>query len=412
MKNIVVLGSGFGGVYTLKYLRKYLGRNKNVIVTLISRDSFFLFTPLLHEVATGNILPNNAIEPIRGVLRRYFDEFYLADVKSVSFKDKKVVTSNGEIKYDTLVMALGAGSNFYGVKGAEKNCFVLKTVEDALRLKSHILTRFEIASKCDNKKEVEQLLQFVVIGGGPTGVELTAEISDLIHNTFKKFFDESLVSKASIYLVHKMDKLVPNFSEYFSENSLKVLTKKHKVNVLLGVGANEIGEDFVELDNGEKLLSDTVIWSAGVYANSVKSDLNFETDNMGAITVNEFSHLENDESVFVVGDMASFIDPSGKPLASTAQVATRQAKLVAHNISAQYFGKRLKPFEYKHSGTLLSLGSWRALAEIGPIRFKGAFAWWLWRTIYLSKLISFRKRIKVAIDWTVGIFSTRDISEY
>jgi NADH dehydrogenase len=410
-KRILVLGGGFTGMYALKELRKRFGYNSSYEIALINENNYFLFTPLLHEVATGGISVNNAIEPLRKVARKFFDKFYLGKVESVDLEKQVVKTSTSSITYDYLVLALGSTSFFYNVKGAEKYSYTLKSLDDALELKDHFLCAFEKASMTEDKAEKKKLLHFVVVGGGPTGVELASEMQELFTKTFSKYFSEDLVKLAKVCLVQNGKVLLPQFSDYFQHKSYQALVEKHKIKVILSDGVKQVGKDFVELASGKILETYTPIWTAGVAPVEVNFKQSVEKDRKGRIVVNQFSQIEGYGNVFVGGDMAAYTDPDDGVLPATAQVASRQGPSIARNMHRLENGKELAVFDFTEVGKMVSLGRWKALAQVKKMKFAGHFAWWLWRTIYLIKLISFPKKLKVVIDWTIGIFSTRDISK-
>jgi NADH dehydrogenase len=410
-KNIVVLGGGFAGLYAIKHLRKKFGYNSNYNIILVNNNSYFLFTPLLHEVATGGISVNNAIEPLRKVARKFFDEFVLAEVESIDVKNKIVHADSCKINYDYLHVALGSETFFYGVKGAEENSFTLKSLEDALELKEHFLCSFEKASMTDGKIEQRRLLNFVVIGGGPTGVELALEIKELLSYTLTKYFNNDLISSCKVCLIQNGKALLPQFSHYFQKKSYQTLVDNN-IKVIMNDGVKEVGKDFVKLKSGKTIKTGTAIWTAGVAPKNIEFKQKINKDERGRIIVNQFSQIEDFPEIFVGGDMAAFKDQNNRFLPATAQVASRQGPLIANNIWRLTQGQNLEIFKFSSVGNLISLGRWKALAQISKFKFSGPFAWWMWRTIYLIKLISFPKKLKVAIDWTLGIFSTRDISKF
>lgn len=411
LTRIVILGAGFGGVYTFKRLHKFFHRNPGVQLILVNDKNYFLFTPLLHEVATGGVSRENVVEPLRKALGCCLAEFYLAEVIKVELENKCVITTKGICSYDYLVIATGSTTNFYDTPGAEENSFVLKTLDDAVRLKNHFIRKFEEASTVTDEKRLDAMLHFVVVGGGPTGVELAAEMSELFYETFGRYYRrQSFYQKIKITLLQGHKELLPQFSKKIREKSLEVLRKK-KIDVRLGAKAKAIGANFVELADGERLQAETIIWVAGVRPRKINFDQKVEFAANGKIIVNEFLQMRGRPEVFVLGDAASFIAENGKELPALAQVATKEAAQVAKNIRNMILGRTLEPFFYHHSGDLISLGQWMAVAEIKKFLFSGHIAWWLWRTVYLFKLISFPKKIKVAVDWTLNLFMPRDISE-
>lgn len=405
MKRILILGGGFGGVYTLKYLHKFFHKNKDIKLTLVNKKNYFLFTPLLHEVATGGTFLENIIEPIREIVRCCDYNFVHGEVKKIDLDNKKVLVDNFEVDYDFLVIALGSKTNFYNIPGAEENSFTLKSLDDAVKLRNHFIHNFELASRNPS----EELLNFVIVGGGATGVELAGEMSEYFYYTFSKLYPKEIIDKVQIFLIEKGQELIPQFPPRLRKIAFDVLIKK-KINVLLNKGVVEVGKGFVKLDDGTEIKTDTVIWTAGVKPNLPEILGNIEKDKGGRLVLNEYLQVKNYENVFAVGDNCCFIQ-NEKPLPQLAQVAVRQAKICAENIFNLINNKPLKKFVYKHQGDLVSLGRFFAMGEIKGFSFSGKLALFLWRGVYLSKMISFPDQIRTLVDWLLDLFYPRDISE-
>jgi NADH dehydrogenase len=401
---IVILGGGFGGVYTLKYLHKFF-HNTDIKLVLVNKKNYFLFTPLLHEFATGSVSLENLVEPIREIIRCCDYEFIHGEVKRIDLEKKIVELNENKIDYDYLVIALGSKTNFYNIPGAEENSFTLKSLDDAIRLRNHFIHMFEIASKDKD----EGLLTFVIVGGGATGVELAAEMSDYFYKTFSKFYPKEVISKVKIILIERGNELIPQFSPKLRKIALEVL-KKRNIKVILEKGVKEVGKDFIKLDDETIIKTKTVIWTAGVQPNLPEIIGNIEKDNKERLIVNEYLQVKNYENVFSIGDVCSYIQ-NQKPLPQLAQVAVRQAEFVAKNIFNLIKNKPLEKFVYKHQGDLISLGRFFAIGEIKNFTFSGFFTWILWRGVYLSKVISNKDKIKTFIDWLLDFFYPRDITE-
>jgi len=413
---IAVLGAGFGGVYAFKHLHRHFHKDANVELVLINDTNYFLFTPLLHEVATGNVNPEHVVEPLRKILGCCMAEFHMGQVEKVDTKRRVVETSEGEVQYDYLTLALGAQINYFGAEGAEAHGYPLKTLDDAVRIKNRCIAAFERASHIYTKKgiearnELERLLHFVVVGGGPTGVELAAELDDLFFHTFVKHYPKELMGCAQISLVQSGDELLPHFPAKLRARSLEVF-RKRGINVHFNRKVVAVTPDFARLDSEDIIESNTVLWTAGQKPMEVPLDIEVQK-NRGKFITNRYLQLVDHPRIYALGDLAYHEDvKTGEPLPALAQVATRQAKGVADNIAADIRGAEVTPFHYKHKGLLVSLGRWRAAGEVENIHLYGRFAWWLWRTIYLSKLISKAKQLKVVGDWTLHIFMPRDISQ-
>ena len=412
-KRIVILGAGFAGVNAYKHLHKVFHHDKNVELVMVSRTNYFLFTPLLHEVATGSIDPENITEPIRKVLGCCLAEFHVTEVQSISLKEKYIETLQGQINYDYLVIAMGSTSNFFGLPGAEEHCLTLKNLDDAKKIKNRCIDVCEQALNVTDERERRKLLRMVIIGGGPTGVELAAEMIEFFHGTLDKYFCKAnIVRDAEVVLIHRDRELLSMFSEKLRKKSFDVLTKK-AVKILFNTEIVSIDDRGVTCKNGELIESATPIWTAGIGPVFVRFNEEIVKNKNGTIPVESTLNMKDYPEVFVLGDMSGYIDPkTQKPLPALAQVAVKEAESAANNIIALVFGKPLQAFEYRHRGSLVSLGQWMAMGEISHFSLTGHLAWWIWRTIYLSKLISWQKKFKVAANWTLNLFSARDISKF
>jgi len=402
---IVILGGGFGGVYTLKYLHRFFHNKKEVKLILVNKKNYFLFTPLLHEFATGGVSLENLVEPVREIIKCCDYEFIHGEVEKIDLEKKIVYLRKKEIKYDYLVIALGSKTNFYNIPGAKENSFTLKSLDDAIKLRNHFIHMFELAANNDN----EGNLTFVIVGGGATGVELAGEMSDYFYKTFSKIYSKEVISKVKIILIERGDELISQFSPKLRQKALERL-KKQNINVLLSKGVVEVGENFLKLDDGEIIKTKTVIWTAGIEPNLPEIIGNVEKDNKGRLIVNEYLQVKNYENVFAIGDVCCFVQ-NEKPLPQLAQVAVRQAEIAGKNIFNLIKNKPLEKFIYKHQGDLISLGRFFAIGEIKGFAFSGFFAWILWRVVYLSKMISNKDKIKTFIDWLLDIFYPRDSTE-
>ena len=409
---ILIIGSGFGGVYTLKNLHKIFHKNKNIEISMIGEKNYFLFTPLLHEVATGGINAGNIIEPIRTILGCCLKNFYLGKAELINTTNKTVGFRGIELSYDYLVLAPGAQTNFYNTKGAAENSFSLKSLEDAINIKNQCLIKMECALHAKDKIEQKRKLSFVIVGGGPTGVELAAEIQELITENFSHYYSKELISESSVILIQKASELTPQFGAKMRQKSLEVLRQKG-VKVILNTEVKEIGADFVKLGDDTEIPTETVIWVAGIKPNALNFDKQVEQSPLGHLIINEYLQLKDNSEIFAIGDIALLKDKkTDKYFPALAQVAEKQALYAANNIEKLIRNKALMPFNYKSSGTLVSLGEWMAVGEVSGFTFSGRIAWWFWRTVYLFKLISLRKKFRVAFDWTINLFYPRDISQF
>jgi len=429
---ILILGVGFGGFYTLKYLHKFFHKNKilknlkrinkSVKFVLVNKKNYFLFTPLLHEFVTGSVSLEDFIEPLRRVIRCCNYEFLQGEIKSIDLENQLIELDESKIGYDYLVIALGSKTNFYDIPGAEENIFILKYLDDAIKLRNHFVHTFEIANRYlflnQHKNilntqpptiEVEGILNFVVVGGRPTGVELVAEMSDYFYKTFFKIYPKELISKLKIILIEKGNEIIPQFSKKLKKITLEVLKNK-KIEIILGRGVKKVDKNFIILDYETLIKTKTVIWTAGIRPNLLEIVGNIEKESTGRVIVSEYLQLKNYNNVFSLGDICCFIQ-NQKPLPRLAQVTVRQAEIVAKNIFYSIYNKPLEKFVYKHKGDLISLGKFFAAGDIKSFIFSGFLIWILLRMAYLSKMISNRNKIKIFINLILFFFYNRDIKE-
>ncbi len=408
---IVLIGSGFGGTYVLKKLHTLLRHDPTVEITVITPENYFLFTPLLHEVATGSINPTNIVEPLRKILGCCVSTFFLDTAIEINPKEHWVKTSLGSVvSYDYVVIGSGSETNFFDTPGAAEHCYTLKTLPDAIRLKNNFISKLEEASHLSSTKEIEKKLRFVIVGGGPTGVELAAEMAELFYETSRHYYSPKLLEHLEINLVQRGKELLPQFPLPLREKSLTTLRHK-KINVRLNTAITAVNGEEVCLGNGETLATHSVIWVAGVKPTLISGLEGVAQDQNNKLYVTNSLQLEQYPEIFVLGDRAAKKEVDGTFLPGLAQVAVQEAETVAHNIYALLHQKPVRSFFYRSRGTLVSLGQWMAIGEIGSMTLWGHLAWWLWRTIYLSKLISPSKKIRVAVDWTINLFAPRDISK-
>lgn len=406
-KKVVILGGGFGGLYTYKGLYKHF-KHDELDITVVNRTNYFLFTPMLHEVATGGLAHHQIVESIRQVIYKTNDKLHVAELVSIDCDKRIVKTTIGELPYDILVVALGATTNFFDTPGACEHAFVLKNLHDAIKLRNTLIETFEKASEITDEEARRKALSFAVVGGGATGVELVAEITELYMTTFLKYYHGLIkTSDIPLYLVNRGPELLAPFHPSLRKKALKILSK-NKVRVLLNTGVKEVKENGILLDNDTFLDVGHVVWAAGVKPNSPMFIQDIPLDKNGKVIVNSTLQLSGHPEVFVLGDMASI---DSNPMPMLAQIAERQGLHTGLNISKLVNKKRLIPFEYKLKGELASLGQWNAVANIYGIKISGPVAWFLWRTVYLFKFLSTSKRVKIAIDWTMNIFYPRDITK-
>jgi NADH:ubiquinone reductase (H+-translocating) len=411
-KKIIIVGGGFGGIYVADGL-KMLAKRGLADITLISRNNYFLFTPLLHEVATGGLSLFSAAEPIREILRKTKIKFYQAEVQSID-TNKRIVSTNGEnLLYDILVLAPGATTNFYDVSGAEKYGLPLKTLSDAVKIRTRVINTFEKAALTDIQELRRELLTFVIVGAGPTGVELAAEMAEFIFSTIYPYYEDTFCKwwDMKVILISSSGEVLSIFPQNIQYWSRGVLIKKG-VEVKRNARVVEVSDEEVVLSSGEKIKTRTVLWTAGVKAEIPEIKGEIKMHKSGRILTDPYLRASGFHDFFILGDSAAFPEKESEKLVPMfAQVAVGQAEIVVENIKSLVKGNPLKPWIYRSKGFLVSLGQWRAVGMVMGFKLQGRFAWWLWRTVYLFKFISWKKKFRIAFEWTINLFYPRDITK-
>ncbi len=400
-KRIVIVGGGFGGLKLAKGLRK-----KNFQVVLFDRHNYHTFQPLLYQVATAGLEPDSIAGPLRKRLKDYQDFYFrMASVESVDVSRNCIITDIGELTYDYLVIASGSLTNYFGNEELERNVFPLKQIPHALNLRSQLLQSFEKAVLQSNTEEKQALLNFVIVGGGPTGVELAGALGELKLHVLPKDYPEINFKKMMIYLVEGMPRLLNGMSDEAGENSFNYL-KRFDVQVLVDKRLKSYDGKTVVLDDGMSIPSSTLIWAAGVKGN-VLPGIASETIFKSRIKVDDYCRVEGTKNIFAIGDVAHFPTesyPNGLPM--LAPVAMQQGDLVARNLVNLEKGKELKKFDYLDKGSMATIGRNKAVVDLpGNIRFKGFFAWWVWMFVHLLSIIGFRNKWIVLSNWIWNYFT-------
>lgn len=408
MKNILILGGGFGGVHVLRKIQKAFEEDVKVDIKLVSEDNFFLFTPMLPEMATGMIEPRHISTPIRTFCKRA--RFFEGIVESIDLKNNQVIfyrdydKKRKNLKYDYLVISLGSRNNFFGNKNIEKYSLTVKTFGDAIGIRNHIITMLESADQEDDPVLLSKFLTFVVVGGGFSGVETVGELNDFVRDITLNFYRNLDVDKIRVILVASKSTILPEVGEDLGCFALESL-KKNGIEVITNSKAVDAGEDFVILDNGQTIQCGTFIWAGGIAMEPVIANIDCEHDKKGSIIVNDYLQIPNHKNVYALGDCASITDITGKPYPPTAQHALKEAQTVSKNIiSSIKQNKHLQKFEYVSRGTMAKIGKRNGVALILGNKIHGFLAWAVWRQYYLLNLPTKEKRIRVAIDWTVSFF--------
>ena len=414
-KKIVIAGGGFGGIYAAMELDRWLFRFPDWDVTIINRDNFFLFTPMLHEVAASDLDITNIVNPVRKLLSTV--DFFDGDVEAIDCVKKTVTVSHGtpalhshDLPYDHLILSLGSITNFFGLPGLEERAITMKSLGDAIAIRNRLLAQLEEAETECGAPNRDHLMTFVVAGGGFAGVETIAGMNDFVHQALK-FYPHIPREKVRMILVHPGEVILPELSEKlgrYAERKLEErgveIRRKTKVTCVTDTG--------VCLSDGTEIDAATIIWTAGTQPNPLLKSLPCKIEK-GRVCVDEFLRVPGWPGVWAVGDCALVPDPStGKFHPPTAQHAMRQGKRLARNLLSELRGSPKKAFSFKTLGQLASLGRRTGVANILGVNFSGFVAWWLWRTIYLSKLPRLEKKLRVAVDWTWDLIFSKDLVKF
>jgi len=397
---VVIVGGGFGGLLCAQGLG-----DADVDVTVVDRTNHHLFQPLLYQVAMAGLSPAEIAAPIRGVLSEQENtRVLLGEVTSVDLEGKKVLVEGGEaLAYDWLVLAVGAKTSYFGHEEWEAHAPGLKTIDDALEIRRRVLVAFERAERTRDEAERERLLTFVVIGGGPTGVELAGAIAELAHNVLDHDFRTIDPDKTKVILVEAGPRVLSAFPEDLSERAKEQLAE-------LGVEVRHgrvtrIDEDGVVLDGDRPIEARTVLWGAGVRGTRLAETLGVPLDKMGRVIVDKDGSVPGHPEVFAIGDMAHLEEEEGKPLPGLCPVAMQEGRHVARIIAKAIPKADRKPFHYVDKGTMATIGRSRAIAMTGRMRMSGFLAWLAWLFIHLLFLIGFRNRFVVLFTWAWSYFS-------
>ena len=400
---VVIVGAGFGGLQAAKALKK-----APVEVLLVDQNNYHTFQPLLYQVATAALEPEEIAHSVRGIYHGQENfNFRLAKVVGIDWERNELLVKQGEpIAFDYLILAAGATSNYFGIEGVEQNALPLKSVSEAINIRSHVMRQFE---RVDGNpaliKDKEGALTFVVVGGGPTGVEMAGALVELFDMVLSKDFPRLEMTQARVVLVEATNELLGPFAEKSRQNALQTL-RKRGVEVLLNEYVVRATAEALYLKSGSVIPTQTLIWAAGVRANPLADVLGLEQTRGGRVVVNQDLSVPNHPNVFIVGDMAASQNPDGTLHPQLAQVAMQGAKHAAKQIQHRLRGQATQPFRYFDPGIMATIGRNAAVAEL-PIglRFTGIIAWLMWLFLHLMYLVGFRNRLNVFINWMWNYFT-------
>jgi NADH dehydrogenase len=406
---VVIIGGGFGGLYAAKAFRR-----KPVDVTVIDRRNFHLFQPLLYQVATGGLSPGDISSPIRTVLHRQTNTHVIqAEVTGLDPDNHRVLLRDGAVEYDLVIVATGVRHSYFGNDKWASDAPGLKTVEDALDIRRRIFIAFETAEREPDPRAREAWLTFVVVGGGPTGVELCGALGELCQQTLRPDFQNIDTRQARILLLEGLDRVLPTYPPDLSKKAAKSLEKLGvtvRTNTML-VGLEDGIATASHDDSEETIHTKTVLWAAGVQASHLGTVLaeraGAELDKVGKVKVGPDLAVPGQDNIFVIGDLAHYAYQTGEPLPGVAQVAMQQGKYVAELIGARLSGKDAPPFRYRDKGNLAVIGRNRAVADIYGRHLSGFVAWLVWVFIHITYLIEFDNRLKVMVQWAADYLTRK-----
>jgi NADH:ubiquinone reductase (H+-translocating) len=397
--NVVIVGGGFGGLYAARALR-----HAPVHVTIVDRRNHHVFQPLLYQVAMAALSPGDIASPIRWILRRQANvDVVLADVRAVDADHHRLILADGELSYDYLILAAGATHAYFGHDDWERIAPGLKTLEDALEIRRRVLLAFERAERESDPEKRQRLLTFVVIGGGPTGVEMAGALAEISRQSLARDFRHFDPSSAHIFLLEAGPAVLAAFPEPLREAARHDLTRLG-VQVRTGSAVTNVAPGHIQV-GAEAIYAGTIIWAAGVAASPLGATLGVPLDRAGRVLVQPDLTIPGHRDVFVIGDLASLNGANGKPLPGVAQVAIQMGRHAARNVLRAVEQQPYRAFEYKDLGNMATIGRASAVADFGWMTLKGYLGWLAWLFVHILNLIGFRNRLVVMVQWAWSYFS-------
>lgn len=401
---VVIVGGGFGGLTAARTLKKSAVR-----VVLIDRSNHHLFQPLLYQVATSGLSESDIAEPIRSILRDQSNaEVFLDEVTKINVSERLVVTADLTFHYDYLILACGARHSYFGRDDWEEYAPGLKTLDDAVNIRDRILTAFEVAEKASVLEDRRQAMTFVIVGGGPTGVEIAGAIAEFARHTLKRDFRHINPIESRIILIEAASHILPTFDSVLSGRALEQLTNLH-VEVHLNAKVTQVAENYVEMD-GVTIPTRTIIWAAGNTASPLGTQLGVKLDRQGRVLVNADMSIPGHPEVFVIGDMSFSRQSNGAPIPGVSPAAVQGGRHTAKNILRLLKGIPTKNFEYLDRGSMATIGRHAAVVDLHLIKFSGYPAWITWALVHLYFLIGLRKRFRVFFNWLLSYMTYATVS--
>jgi NADH dehydrogenase len=411
-KHVLILGGGFAGIYAAIELEKIRARRRDLEVTIVTRDNYFVFTPMLAEVAAGELELSTIINPLRRLLKRV--KSFVGMIEAIDLKARRVTVSHAfdghthELLYDQLILALGTGTNYFNLPGIEDSCFTIKTLSDAVAIRNQLITHLEEANAECAAVQRHPMLTFAVAGGGFAGVETIGGINDFVREAIR-FYPNLRPDHLSFILVTPDQVILPELTRKLGIYAQRKLAMRG-VEIITGAKVSAFRDGIIELTNGRSIPANTFIWAAGTAPNPLVAALPLPMRS-GRIVVDDYLEVDGCPGVWAVGDCALVSSPrTGGFYPPTAQHALREGIAAARNVEATLYGGQKRPFQYTTVGQLAAIGRRVGVANIFGMNFSGFFAWWLWRTIYLSKLLRIEKKIRVALDWTLDLCFAKDLA--
>jgi NADH dehydrogenase len=413
-KHVVIVGGGFGGVYAALEFEKLLRRDSSFDVTLVNRENFFLFTPMLHEVASSDLDMTNIVNPVRKLVRRV--EFFHGEVTSIDLVQRQIRVTHGQthhghtLPYDHLILGLGSVTNFYNLPGLAERALTMKTLGDAIYLRNRMIAHLEEANFECAASLRKPLLTFVVAGGGFAGVETIAGMNDFLREALP-FYPHLRPEMLRLILVHSGPVILPELGEALGRYAHKKLSARG-VEIHTKTKVVEVSDREVCLSDGTRITSTTLVWTAGTSPNPLLATLPCQTKG-GRLLVSDCLEVPGWPGVWALGDCALIPDPlTGGSHPPTGQHALREAKLAARNVLASLQGSEKRPFRFRTLGQLAAIGRRTGVARILGCNFSGVIAWSLWRFIYLSKLPRIEKKVRVVLDWMLDVIFSKDLVQF